>query len=53
METLQFFVDIPGEILTIQHLADTLTFKHHWPHDLHDLGYISKRFSFFLTENVC
>ena len=35
---LQFLAYIPGAIWTIQPLTDTLTFKDHWPHDLHDLA---------------
>ena len=33
-----FFVYIPRAIWTIQHLTETLAFKHHWPHDRHDVA---------------
>ena len=29
---------IPEAIWTIQQLTDTLAFKDHWPHDLHDIA---------------
>ena len=38
MEALQFFAFIPGAIWTRQHVADRLTFKDHWPRDLHEVA---------------
>ena len=35
---LQSFAYICGTIWTMQHLTFTLTFKDHWPHDLHDFA---------------
>ena len=37
-KALQFFAYIPGASWNIQHLTNTMTFKDHWPHDLHDLA---------------
>ena len=36
-ETLKFSADIPRAIWISQHLTDTVEFKGHWSHDLHDL----------------
>ena len=37
-EAFPFSVYIPGASWTTQHFTDTLAFKDHWQHHLHDLA---------------
>ena len=37
---ITIFAYIHGSFMTIQHLTDTLAFKDHWSHDLHDVKYV-------------